>query len=154
MFWSKVLKAYCHRVGMQGVALLLGIQFPCKKLQIWFVANVLSGHTCTELIGSCVSDSHCTEHCNCKQEHFSLLASFIESQNSLGWKGPQRSPNSNPLPWAGTSPTTPGCSKPHPGWPWALPGMEHPQLLWVNLSLHFDGDARRKAPRTPGARWP
>ena len=26
---------------------------------------------------------------------------ITESQNGLGWRGPQRSPNSNPLPWAG-----------------------------------------------------
>ena len=32
----------------------------------------------------------------------------------------------NPLPWAGTSSTRPGCSKPHPTWPWTLPGREQP----------------------------
>ena len=26
------------------------------------------------------------------------------------------------LPWAGTYSTRPGCSKPHPTWPWTLPG--------------------------------
>ena len=33
------------------------------------------------------------------------------------------------LPWAGTPATRPGCPKPHPAWPWTLPGMGHPQLL-------------------------
>lgn len=32
----------------------------------------------------------------------------------------------HPLPWAGTLPTRPGCSQPHPGWSWACPGMGHP----------------------------
>ena len=36
-----------------------------------------------------------------------------------------------PLPWAGTSPTRPGCSELHPTWPWALPGRGQPQLLWA-----------------------
>ncbi|KAK4827563.1 hypothetical protein QYF61_019187 [Mycteria americana] len=31
---------------------------------------------------------------------------------------PLRSSRSNPLPWAGTPSTRPGCSKPHPTWPW------------------------------------
>ena len=44
------------------------------------------------------------------------------SQNGLGWEGPYRSSHSNPLPWAGTSSTSPGCSELHPTWPWALPG--------------------------------
>jgi len=33
-----------------------------------------------------------------------------------------------PLPWAGTPSTRPGCSKPHPTWPWTLPGTGQPQL--------------------------
>ncbi|XP_071293362.1 thrombospondin-type laminin G domain and EAR repeat-containing protein isoform X1 [Agelaius tricolor] len=37
-----------------------------------------------------------------------------------------------PLPWAGTPSTVPGCSKPCPAWPWALPGIQgQPQLLWA-----------------------
>uniref|UniRef100_A0A8C5IDI5 Uncharacterized protein n=1 Tax=Junco hyemalis TaxID=40217 RepID=A0A8C5IDI5_JUNHY len=33
---------------------------------------------------------------------------------------------------AGTLPTIPGCSKPCPTWPWALPGIQGlPQLLWA-----------------------
>ena len=39
-----------------------------------------------------------------------------------------------PLPWGGMPSTRPGCSKPHPTWPWTLPGMEHPQLLWATCS--------------------
>ena len=39
-----------------------------------------------------------------------------------------------PLPWAGTPSTRPGCSKPHPAWPWTLPGRGHPQLLWTTCS--------------------
>uniref|UniRef100_A0A8C3XYB5 Protein scribble homolog n=1 Tax=Catharus ustulatus TaxID=91951 RepID=A0A8C3XYB5_CATUS len=31
----------------------------------------------------------------------------------------------------GTPSPAPGCSKPCPTWPWALPGMEQPQLLWA-----------------------
>jgi len=37
----------------------------------------------------------------------------------------------HPLPWEGTSSTRPGFSKPCPTWPWTLPGMRHPQLLWA-----------------------
>ena len=39
-----------------------------------------------------------------------------------------------PLPWAGTPSTRPGCSKPHPTWPWTLPGMGHLQPLWATCS--------------------
>ena len=39
-----------------------------------------------------------------------------------------------PLPRAGTPSTRPGCSKPHPTWPWTLPGRGHPQLLWATCS--------------------
>ena len=36
------------------------------------------------------------------------------------------------LPWAGTPSTTPGSSKPHPAWPWTLPGIQgQPHLLWA-----------------------
>jgi len=28
----------------------------------------------------------------------------------------------NSLTWAGTPATRPGCSEPHPAWPWTLPG--------------------------------
>jgi len=31
------------------------------------------------------------------------------------------------LPLTGTLPTRPGCSKPHPTWPWTLPGRGQPQ---------------------------
>ena len=36
-----------------------------------------------------------------------------------------------PLPWAGTPSIRPGCSKPHPTWPWTLPGRGQPQFLWA-----------------------
>jgi len=39
-----------------------------------------------------------------------------------------------PLPWTGTSSTSPRCSELHPTWPWALPGRGHPQLLWTMWS--------------------
>ena len=50
--------------------------------------------------------------------------SVTESQDGLGWKGPQRSPSSIPLPQAGL-PTTklgtqPRCPGPHTTWPWGL----------------------------------
>lgn len=38
------------------------------------------------------------------------------------------------LPWAGTSSTRPGCSKPHTAWPWKLSGMENPHLHWETCS--------------------
>ena len=53
---------------------------------------------------------------------------FIESQNGLDWKGPQRPSGSNTLPRAGTPSTSPGCSEPHPSWPWTLPGRGQPHL--------------------------
>jgi len=52
-----------------------------------------------------------------------------EAGNGLGWEGPWRSAGSNPLPRAGTSPTSPGCSELHPAWPWTLPGREGRQRL-------------------------
>ena len=39
-----------------------------------------------------------------------------------------------PLLWAGTPSIRPGCSKPHPTWPWTPPGRGHAQLLWVTCS--------------------
>jgi len=39
-----------------------------------------------------------------------------------------------PLTWAGTPSTRSGFSKPHPAWPWTLPGRGHPQLLWATRS--------------------
>uniref|UniRef100_A0A8C0UES3 Uncharacterized protein n=1 Tax=Cyanistes caeruleus TaxID=156563 RepID=A0A8C0UES3_CYACU len=36
---------------------------------------------------------------------------------------------------AGTPSTIPACSKPHPAWPWALPGSQgQPQILWKNFA--------------------
>jgi len=42
----------------------------------------------------------------CVQEHRCTSSGCIrnESQSGLGWKRPQRSPSSNPLPWAGCHP--------------------------------------------------
>ena len=56
---------------------------------------------------------------------------LLLSQDCLDRKGLQSSSSSNPLPWAGTPSTRAGCSKPHPTWPWALPGLGQPQLLWA-----------------------
>ena len=56
-----------------------------------------------------------------------------ESQNrGTVWVGRDLKWSSSPnrLLWAGTSFTTPRCSKSHPTWPWALPVMGYPQL-WV-----------------------
>jgi len=39
-----------------------------------------------------------------------------------------------PIPWAGTTSTTPGCSKSHPTWPSTLRGIRQPQLLWETSS--------------------
>uniref|UniRef100_A0A8C3J0L1 Protein PML n=1 Tax=Calidris pygmaea TaxID=425635 RepID=A0A8C3J0L1_9CHAR len=39
------------------------------------------------------------------------------SSNGLGWKELQSSSSPNALPWVGTPPTSPGCSKPPPTWP-------------------------------------
>ena len=50
---------------------------------------------------------------------------IIILHNGLGWKGSYSPPSSNPLLWAGLPP----CPGPHPTWPWAAPGMGHPQLL-------------------------
>ena len=46
---------------------------------------------------------------------------IIESQNGLGWKGPQWSSSFNPLLCAGSPTTSPGCPEPHPAWPWMPP---------------------------------
>ena len=37
-------------------------------------------------------------------------------------KGPLRSSHSSPVLYAGTPPSRPGCSQPHPAWPGVLPG--------------------------------
>lgn len=50
-----------------------------------------------------------------------------------------------PLPWAGTFSSRPGCSKPHPGSPWTLPGISQitpmvakSQSLFLHISCcHF-----------------
>lgn len=50
------------------------------------------------------------------------------SQHGLGWKGPKSHPIP-PLPWPGTSPSTPNYSKPLPTWtfPDVIPHLElHP----------------------------
>ena len=39
-----------------------------------------------------------------------------------------------PVSWTGTPSTKPGCSKPCPTWPWALPGRGQPQPLWATCS--------------------
>jgi len=39
-------------------------------------------------------------------------ARIVGSQNGLGRKRPESSSSSNPLPWAGTPSTSPGCSQP------------------------------------------
>uniref|UniRef100_A0A8C5T175 Cordon-bleu WH2 repeat protein n=1 Tax=Malurus cyaneus samueli TaxID=2593467 RepID=A0A8C5T175_9PASS len=49
---------------------------------------------------------------------------FVELQNGFAWKGLQHYLVPTPLPWAGTSPVRPGCSKSHPT-------MGHPQFLWA-----------------------
>lgn len=38
--------------------------------------------------------------------------------------------SSHPLPWAGTSFPSPGCSKLYPTWPGIFPGMRNPHLPW------------------------
>lgn len=43
--------------------------------------------------------------------------------------------NSHPLPWAGTSFPSPGCSKPYPTWPGIFPGMRNPHLPWQCLDV-------------------
>ena len=48
----------------------------------------------------------------------------IESQTALGWGDLK----AHPVP---PRATRPGCSKPPPAWPWTLPGMGQPQLLWA-----------------------
>jgi len=59
---------------------------------------------------------------------------FTESWNGLGWKHPLRSPSSNPLLSAGTPPSRPRCSQPHPAWPGVLPGRGDPQPHWAVCS--------------------
>jgi len=48
------------------------------------------------------------------------------------WVGGTSKPTPpQPLPWAGLPSTSSGCPGLHPTWPWAPPGMGHPQLLWA-----------------------
>ena len=46
-----------------------------------------------------------------------LERAVIESQNALGWKGPQSPPRSNPVPRTGLPPHQLSCPGPHPAWP-------------------------------------
>ena len=61
-----------------------------------------------------------------------LVQRTMESQN--GWVGRDLKAHQAPscaVGWLHLLP--PGCSGPHPLWPWAPPGMEHPQL-WAAVS--------------------
>ena len=77
------------------------------------------------------------QHCNIDQLTSTCMKWIIESRNGLGWKRPQCSSSSNPLLCAGSPTTRPGCSEPHPAWPWMPPGMGHPQLSWATCSVHL-----------------
>jgi len=62
-------------------------------------------------------------------ERNSCTVGSIESWNGLGWKGPQWSLSSNPLLYAGSPTTRPGCPEPHPAWPWM-------QSILIHLLCH------------------
>ncbi|XP_064493014.1 phospholipid-transporting ATPase IK, partial [Pseudopipra pipra] len=55
----------------------------------------------------------------------------------------------HPLPWPGTPPTSPGCSKPPPTWPWTLPGMGQPQLLWATCARAPHPHSQQFLPNIP-----
>ena len=55
------------------------------------------------------------------------FASITESQNGLGWKGPQWSLSFNPPLYAVLPTTRPGCPEPHPAWPWMHTRTGHPE---------------------------
>jgi len=64
---------------------------------------------------------------------------ITESQNGLGWKGPQGSRSSNPPllhagPPTSTCNTSPGCPGPHPTWPWTPPGMDRASTASLVMS--------------------
>jgi len=60
-----------------------------------------------------------------------VLSYITESQNGLGWKGPQWSSS---LLRAGSPTTRPGCPEPHQTWLWVPVGMGHPQPPWATFS--------------------
>lgn len=64
---------------------------------------------------------------------FFYLAS-IESQNCLGWEGPDLKHCLVPTPFlcTGTPSTRSSCPKPHPTWPWRLPGIH--LISWSNIN--------------------
>lgn len=52
-----------------------------------------------------------------------------------GLKEPQIQSCSNCLPWAGTPSATRSCSKPHPTWLWAVPGLSgYPSEGWYKCT--------------------
>ena len=55
----------------------------------------------------------------------------IQSQNGLGWKGLERSPSSNPMPWAGCPPPAQAAHGP-------MHGLEHLQLSGQTVPGHHD----------------
>jgi len=63
----------------------------------------------------------------------SILIYFLESYHRMVWVGRDLIDHiiPTPLPWTGTRSTRPGCSEPCPAWPWTLPDVGHPQLLWA-----------------------
>lgn len=64
-------------------------------------------------------------------QHYAIIFLLQEltlvSQNQrLIWLDLKDHRAPTPLTWAGTPSSWPGCSKPHPTWPWALPRLGHP----------------------------
>lgn len=56
---------------------------------------------------------------------------FIEPQTGLGRKGLKDHLVPTLCHRQGHLPLSPGCPRPHSPWPWTLPGMRRPQLLWA-----------------------
>jgi len=61
---------------------------------------------------------------------------IIPQNHRMSWVEKDHNDQRVPTPLlCAESPTTrPGCSEPHPAWPWMPPGMGHPQPPWATCS--------------------
>lgn len=96
------------------------------------------------------------------------IFNVIESRNGVGWKGPQTSPRSHPLPWARNTLHRPGCSKPHPNLALdtsrekssllcllqSLPSFQQDKLTVLKTSQQNDSSIRLQWPVREGSHSP
>lgn len=78
---------------------------------------IWSNTTCQSLplpIGLHAAEPHLIQH------WFQYCSSHLWNPEQFGLERTLKNPQPQSLLWGGTPPTSPGCSKPHPAWPWML----------------------------------